>query len=85
MNAHGHSIVVLSRIGRKTDFDWCGSLSGALKRRAERIASGEYDLVCIRRVRLTKTRRPGSKCWQYSTGPMMTWQRRAIVSLPKAA
>jgi len=73
--SHGHAAVVLSSIGNRTDFDWCGSLAQAIRTRASRIASGQYERVCVRRVRRAGNRRNGTRRWLYVSRPVMEWSR----------
>ena len=71
----GHAAVVLSMVGNRTDFDWCGSLAQAIRTRASRIASGQYERVCLRRIRRAGSRRKGTRCWLYVSRPVMEWSR----------
>jgi hypothetical protein len=74
LTGRGHNAVVLSMVGNRTDFDWCGSVAQAMKLRATRIASGEYERVCLRRVRLTCSRRDRAKRLLYANA-FMEWRR----------
>lgn len=71
---NGDDAVVLSRRGNRTDFDWCGSMAQAIRRRRERIDSGEYERVCVRRVRRLGSRRSGTRHWLYVGCPVMEWR-----------
>jgi hypothetical protein len=72
---HGHAALVLSTTGKRTDFDWCGSLAQAIRTRAARIASGQYDRVCLRRIRRAGSRRNGTRRWLYVSRPVLEWSR----------
>ncbi len=85
IRGHGHSFVVKSVVGKTTYFDWCGSISRALNRRAVRIATGEYTEVFIQRLRLTKGRKRGTKRILYASHPLAVWHRPAVAELPMAA
>jgi hypothetical protein len=74
-HTYGHAALVLSTIGNRTDFDWCGSFAQAIRMRSARIDSGEYDRVCLRRVRRVGSRRGGTKRWLYVSRPVMEWKR----------
>ncbi|HWF08034.1 MAG TPA: hypothetical protein VG297_06195 [Bryobacteraceae bacterium] len=85
MKGKGYSFVVASLINKRVDYDWCGSIGQALKRRDARIATGEYRRVLVQRLRLTKGRKRGSRRILYASGPVATWQAPVALPLAKAA
>ena len=66
--------VVLSTRGNSTDFDWCGSIAQAIRRRRARIDSGQYERVGVRRVRHLGSRRSGTRHWLYVGCSFMEWR-----------
>ena len=70
----GHTAVVLSTTGRRTDFDWCGSFAHAIRIRSERIGSGQYERVCVRRIRRRGSGRARSRHWLYVSSALMEWK-----------
>jgi len=71
----GYTALVLSMVGNRTYFDWCGSFAQAIRTRSARIDSGQYDRVCLRRIRRLGSRRSGTRGWQYVSSPVLEWKR----------
>ncbi len=85
MNGKGHSFVVASLIGKRIDYDWCGSAARAMKCREGRIATGQYRAVFLQRLRLTKGRKRGTRRILYATGPVAVWRMPPARALAAAA